>query len=117
MMLTAWRGYEIHAWGENDLMPKAHRGRSSGIFAGHVPHYAYHITTLTIYRAKMGASIVDALDTLIIMGLEAEATKAQQWIASSLSFNHVCCITWPLNSISPPYRAPRCRCWSSTSAL
>ncbi len=41
-------------------------------------------------RAKMGASIVDALDTMIIMGLNAEARTARTWITTNLSFNHVC---------------------------
>jgi mannosyl-oligosaccharide alpha-1,2-mannosidase len=37
----------------------------------------------------MGASIVDALDTLLIMGLEREAQKAIDWISSELDFEQV----------------------------
>ena len=39
----------------------------------------------------MGATIVDGLDTLIIMGLQDEANDAIEWIESNLSFNQVCC--------------------------
>lgn len=35
----------------------------------------------------MGATIVDALDTLIIMGMDEEVQEARNWIASSLSFD------------------------------
>ena len=37
----------------------------------------------------MGATIVDALDTLFIMGLLDEYRAARDWIAAHLSFNHV----------------------------
>ncbi len=37
----------------------------------------------------MGATIVDALDTLWIMGLEAEFKDGRDWVANSLSFDVV----------------------------
>ena len=37
----------------------------------------------------MGASIVDALDTLLIMGLDNEAEMAKAWIVDNLNFTQV----------------------------
>ena len=37
----------------------------------------------------MGATIIDGLDTLIIMGLQDEANDAIEWIEHNLSFNQV----------------------------
>eukprot|EP00051_Salpingoeca_urceolata_P027321 m.480974 g.480974 ORF g.480974 m.480974 type:complete len:712 (+) comp22012_c0_seq1:446-2581(+) len=71
MMKTAWDGYRNHAWGHNELMPKAKRGHSAGIFG----------------RTQMGATIVDALDTLYIMGLHEEFKDARDWIEQHLHFD------------------------------
>eukprot|EP00730_Choanoeca_flexa_P015678 TRINITY_DN7251_c0_g1_i2.p1 TRINITY_DN7251_c0_g1~~TRINITY_DN7251_c0_g1_i2.p1 ORF type:complete len:674 (+),score=200.32 TRINITY_DN7251_c0_g1_i2:273-2294(+) len=71
MMKRAWDGYRQYAWGENELMPKAKRGHSAGIFG----------------RTKMGATIVDALDTLWIMGLKEEFNDGRRWIDKHLSFD------------------------------
>ncbi len=46
----AWAGYKKFAWGKDDLRPVSKTGRDSG--------YA------------MGLTIVDSLDTMIIMGLK-----------------------------------------------
>eukprot|EP00729_Bicosta_minor_P006128 gene6128-34039_t len=67
MMKSAWDGYAAHAWGANELMPKAKKGHSAGIFG----------------VSKMGATIVDAIDTLLIMGFTDEAAKARDWVAES----------------------------------
>ena len=37
----------------------------------------------------MGATIVDALDTLIIMNMTEEAKKARDWISTNLDFDQV----------------------------
>lgn len=71
MMRSAWKGYVDFGFGENELMPKAKKGHSAGIFG----------------NTKMGATIVDALDTLIIMGLDDEVNVAKRWINTSLSFD------------------------------
>ncbi len=39
---------------------------------------------------KMGATLIDGLDTLIIMGLNEEVAHAREWIATSLEFDVVC---------------------------
>lgn len=41
----------------------------------------------------MGATIVDALDTLYIMGLHDEFMDGQRWIEDNLDFS-VVCILW-----------------------
>eukprot|EP00053_Salpingoeca_punica_P016656 m.158248 g.158248 ORF g.158248 m.158248 type:complete len:494 (+) comp17014_c0_seq1:645-2126(+) len=71
MMQRAFKGYADYAWGENELMPITRQGHSAGIFGG----------------TRMGATIIDALDTLYIMGLDDEFKKARDWVATSLSFN------------------------------
>ena len=72
-MLHAWSGYSKYAWGSNEVKPISKRGHSASVFGS----------------AKMGATIVDAMDTLYIMGLHEEFAKGKDWIEQSLDFNHV----------------------------
>lgn len=72
MTLHAWNGYKKYAWGENELRPLSKTGHSAGIFGG---------------RSNLGASIVDALDTLYIMGFEKEFTEGKEWIKRNLNLN------------------------------
>ncbi|CAB3987590.1 Mannosyl-oligosaccharide 1,2-alpha-mannosidase IB [Paramuricea clavata] len=71
MMEKAWSGYVAHSWGQNELKPISKMGHSANIFGSQ----------------SMGATIVDAMDTLYIMGLEDEFKKGRDWIASNLSFD------------------------------
>ncbi|EDQ89803.1 uncharacterized protein MONBRDRAFT_16647 [Monosiga brevicollis MX1] len=71
MMRTAWSGYAKYAMGENELMPKAKHGHSASIFG----------------RTKMGATVIDALDTLLIMGLNEEYADGRAWVADNLHFD------------------------------
>ncbi|XP_077222261.1 mannosyl-oligosaccharide 1,2-alpha-mannosidase MNS1-like [Tasmannia lanceolata] len=66
-MIHAWTSYEKYAWGQDELQPQTKNGVNS--FGG------------------LGATIVDSLDTLYIMGLHEEFQKARAWVASSLDFN------------------------------
>jgi mannosyl-oligosaccharide alpha-1,2-mannosidase len=66
-MRHAWSSYASHALGYDELQPAAKRGKNG--FGG------------------MGATVVDALDTLHIMGLTDEFAVARKWVESSLSFN------------------------------
>ena len=62
----------------------------------------------------MGATIIDGLDTLIIMGLQDEANDAIEWIEKSLTFEQVGC--FPILTL-PLIDSPRpCPCLKSTSA-
>ncbi|KAH9626232.1 hypothetical protein KSS87_000111 [Heliosperma pusillum] len=66
-MLHAWSSYEKYAWGQDELQPQTKNGVNS--FGG------------------LGATLVDSLDTLYIMGLEEQFQRARDWVASSLDFN------------------------------
>lgn len=73
MVLHAWRGYKTYAWGKNELRPISKRGHTAGIFG----------------RQDMGATIVDALDTLYIMGLMEEFNEGRAWVQYHLDFNQL----------------------------
>lgn len=74
MMKHAWDSYEKYAWGHNELRPISRRGHSASIFG----------------NTQFGASIVDGLDTLYIMGLMDEYKKGRDWVEKSLTFEGVC---------------------------
>ena len=67
--LHAWNSYERYAWGHDALRPLSK-------------------TAHDWYRQSLLMTPVDALDTLILMHLDAEAAKARSLIASELSFDH-----------------------------
>ncbi|KAL5823574.1 hypothetical protein ACOSQ4_021474 [Xanthoceras sorbifolium] len=66
-MIHAWSSYEKYAWGQDELQPQTKNGVNS--FGG------------------LGATLIDALDTLYIMGLDEQFQKAREWVANSLDFN------------------------------
>ncbi|KAJ3693456.1 hypothetical protein LUZ60_008936 [Juncus effusus] len=66
-MLHAWNSYVTYAWGQDELQPQSRNGVNS--FGG------------------LGATLIDSLDTLYIMGFEDEFKKARDWVANSLDFN------------------------------
>ncbi|XP_018322492.1 mannosyl-oligosaccharide 1,2-alpha-mannosidase IA [Agrilus planipennis] len=68
MMKHAWEGYEKYAWGKNELRPISRQPHSGSVF-----------NTLPI-----GATILDGLDTLYIMGLHDEFDKARDWVINDL---------------------------------
>jgi mannosyl-oligosaccharide alpha-1,2-mannosidase len=66
----AWQGYVAKAWGKDEINPVS--GTSQSFFVeGH----------------DLGLSLVEALDTLWIMGLDAEFQAGVDWVKSSLSFD------------------------------
>ncbi|XP_072736848.1 mannosyl-oligosaccharide 1,2-alpha-mannosidase IB isoform X3 [Ciconia boyciana] len=71
MMKHAWDNYKQYGWGHNELKPIARKGHSTNIFG----------------NSQMGATIVDALDTLYIMGLHDEFREGQEWIDKNLDFS------------------------------
>ena len=73
MMKHSWDSYVKYAWGQNELKPISRHGHSATVF-GHT---------------SFGATIVDALDTLYIMGMMDEYKKGRDWVATSLSFDGV----------------------------
>ena len=66
--LHAWRGYERYAWGHDDLRPLTKT------------HHDW-------YGDPLLMTPVDALDTMVLMGLDAEAAKTRELIATTLSFD------------------------------
>ena len=67
-MLFAWRAYERHAWGHDELKPLTKTARDW-------------------YGDSLLMTPVDALDTLLLMGLKDEAEKAKALIVEKLSFD------------------------------
>ncbi|GLT77606.1 hypothetical protein SLA2020_491740 [Shorea laevis] len=66
-MLHAWTSYEKYAWGKDELQPQTKDGVDS--FGG------------------LGATVIDSLDTLFIMGLQEQFQRAREWVANSLDFD------------------------------
>ncbi|XP_051921900.1 mannosyl-oligosaccharide 1,2-alpha-mannosidase IC isoform X2 [Hippocampus zosterae] len=67
MMKFAWDNYKRYAWGKNELRPLTKNGHVGNMFGG-----------------LRGASIIDSLDTLYIMGLLDEYEDAKEWVRSDL---------------------------------
>ena len=66
--LHAWNGYKKYAWGHDDLKPLSK---------------TYH----DWYAEPLLMTPVDALDTMILMGLEDEANRTREYIVKNLSFD------------------------------
>lgn len=66
-MRHSWSGYVQYAWGFDELMPLSKSGKNS--FGG------------------LGATVVDSLDTLWLMGLKEEFKQARDWVVNELTFN------------------------------
>ncbi len=66
--LHAWNGYRQHAWGHDALLPLSHGARDW-------------------YGQSLLMTPVDALDTMLLMGLDAQADEARELIATTLSFD------------------------------
>jgi glycosyl hydrolase family 47 len=67
--LHAWGGYRRYAWGHDDLNP-----------VSRTPHDWYGVPLLM--------TPVDAYDTMLLMGLDAEAAETKRLILEQLSFEH-----------------------------
>lgn len=66
--LHAWNGYRRYAWGHDDLAPLSRK-----------PH--------DWYAKPLLMTPVDALDTLLVMGLKDDANAARELIATKLDFD------------------------------
>ncbi len=73
MIKHAWDGYANFAIGENELKPLSKKGHSAAIFG----------------KTKLGATLVDSLDTLYIAGLLTEFNQAKKWVEESFNINEV----------------------------
>ena len=63
--LHAWRSYEKYAWGNDELRPQSRVG-------------------MNWLSSGLGATIVDSLSTMHVMGLRDEFLKARNWVAEEL---------------------------------
>ena len=66
--LHAWNGYKQFAWGHDELRPLSKSYRDW-------------------YSVSLYMTQVDALDAMILMGLDDEAAKTREFIAKNLSFD------------------------------
>ena len=73
MMKHAWDNYVSFAWGENELRPVSKSGHSASIFGS----------------SSMGATIIDSLDTLFIMGFHKEFKEGRDWVAEHLDLEEM----------------------------
>lgn len=76
----SWAGYRQYAWGHDEVDAGSKR-----------PHDWFDI----------GLTIVDSLDTLLILGLEEEFFEARQWVANHLEFDK---ITQPVSTFETTIR-------------
>ncbi|KAJ7609517.1 glycoside hydrolase [Roridomyces roridus] len=67
--LHAWSAYEKDAMGFDEYHPISHRGSDLG------------------YGGGIGYTVVDALDTMILMDLKNEYARARKWVEEELSFD------------------------------
>ncbi|EAT33026.1 AAEL014721-PA [Aedes aegypti] len=73
MMIHAWDNYKLYAWGKNELKPITKRGHSGSIFGAF----------------DLGATIVDGLDTLYLMGLHKEFDEGRDWVLRKFTLESV----------------------------
>jgi hypothetical protein len=66
-MQHAWKGYETYAFGMDELKPISLKGSNNW--------------------GGMGNTLIDSLDTLYLMNMTDELTRATEWVANSLSHN------------------------------
>lgn len=71
MMQHAWNGYVQYAWGANELCPISRKPHNDSIYGS----------------APLGATIVDSLDTLFIMGMMDEFAAARDWIENDMNLD------------------------------
>lgn len=74
MTLFAWNAYKKYAWGKNELKPLSKTGHTPGIFG---------------QAHNLGATIVDGLDTLYLMGFQDEVDEGTEWIRKNFNISQV----------------------------
>ena len=67
--LHAWHGYRSYAWGHDDLKPVSRTGHDW-------------------YATPIYFTPVDALSTMLVMGLTAEADSTRAFLGANLTFDH-----------------------------
>lgn len=72
-MKLAWDNYKLYAWGKNELRPILKRPHTGSIFGS----------------GDLGATIIDGMDTLYIMGLMDEYEEGKDWIKRKFTLDNV----------------------------
>ncbi|KAF4520937.1 hypothetical protein B566_EDAN008912, partial [Ephemera danica] len=72
MFSHAWKNYELYAWGANELRPISKSINNDSMFG----------------KFMLGATIVDSMDTLYIMGFMDEFQRGREWIAKNLNLSY-----------------------------
>lgn len=73
MMKHAWDNYVKYAWGKNELRPVSKREFTGGIFG----------------RMPFAATILEAMDTLYVMGMKEEFKQARDFVANEFNIDSV----------------------------
>ncbi|CBY34738.1 unnamed protein product [Oikopleura dioica] len=71
MTLHAWNGYKLNSFGESEVNPLTGQPVNSELFG----------------KAHTGLTIIDALGTLYLMGLEEQFLEAREWIENDFKFD------------------------------
>lgn len=69
MMNHAWEGYKRVSWGKDDLKPWSNSSQTG------------------LGNSHLGLTIIDALDTLYLMGMKEEFDKGAEWVFNELDFD------------------------------
>ena len=76
MIKHAWDGYAKYAFGDNELKPISKTGYSAAVFG----------------KTRLGATLVDSLDTLYIAGLYDEFNQGRDWVKDNFNIDQVGCV-------------------------
>ena len=85
-MSHAWDNYVRYGWGKNELRPVSKRGHSASVFGS----------------SPMGATVVDALDTLYIMGMTEEFERGKKWVMENLDMTagkNLAIVVWAMTAL------------------
>lgn len=71
-MIHSWDNYKLFAWGKNELRPLSKRGHTGSVFGMY----------------DFGATIVDGLDTLYLMGLQSQYEDGRDWVQKKFTMEN-----------------------------
>ncbi|KAL4437567.1 hypothetical protein ABPG77_003548 [Micractinium sp. CCAP 211/92] len=74
-MMHAWAGYKAFAWGADEIHPKSKTAKTDIMGGAGI--------------RGMGVSLVDALSTLKVMGLDEQFKEGRDWVMQKLDFDKV----------------------------
>jgi len=85
--LHAWEGYKEHAWGHDELAPVSNLWSDN--YNGEFPSHSRKEKLLkSLFHSGWGATLVDNLDTLLLMDLSHEYNLARQHV-SQIDFTYL----------------------------